>query len=365
MTRWIAAALCVVIGCVSAPSQKLVRVADPAIRYGGFFDLRRPNAPRFAWPGTHIAARFTGTTLRAKLTSTPVEDETRETDWIEVIIDGGEPRTFALGEGEHEYPLADKLEPGAHHALIWKRTEAEVGTITFHGFVVDEGSALGPAVPEPARRVVFVGDSITAGYGNEGPSDSCGWSAAYENNYTSYGAITARALGAEYVATAWSGKGVWRNYDPRDELTMPQLYQRIIPTEPDSPLAPVLRADAVIVNLGTNDFGRGAPDEAQLIAAFGAFLAELRARYPQALVVLMLGPMLYDDPHGVPQRSLMRAWLTKLRDARRALGDARVELFEAWADPKEGQGCEGHPSAKTHARIGHELAALLSQRLGW
>jgi lysophospholipase L1-like esterase len=362
---WIFVAFCAVIGCVSAPKPVAVKPSHPAIRYGGFFDVRDPDAPRFAWPGTHIEARFSGTSLRAKLTSKPVDDETRDTDWITVVIDGGEPKVFALAEGEHVYPLASGLPQGSHRVLIWKRTEPEVGTITFHGFKLDDGASIGPRVPVRPRRMFFVGDSITAGYGIDGPNQSCTWNVAYENNYATYGAVAARLLNAEYVAAAWSGKGISRNYEERDVETMLQLYRRIIPTEPDSPEAHGAPADVVVVNLGTNDFGRGAPDKASVLGAFERLLGELRDDHPKALVVLVLGPMLFDDGGGVQQRTLMRAWLKEVRARRVAQGDHAVELLEVWTDPAEGLGCESHPNRTTHARLAAELAALVKRRLGW
>jgi lysophospholipase L1-like esterase len=365
MLRHIAAIMCLMTGCVRAPTSSKIAPSDPAIRYGGMFDRRTPDAPRFAWPGTHIEVRFSGTSLQARLTSTPVEDETRETDWITVVIDGGEPKTHALAEGEHVYPLASGLGPGMHRALIWKRTEAEVGTITFHGLRLDDGAKVGAPLPAPERRMYFIGDSITAGYGVEGPDMTCHWSAARENNYATYGAVAARALGAEYVASAWSGKGIYRNYEQRDEEVMPRLYRRIIPTDPGSPLASSFTADVVVVNLGTNDFGRGIPDKAKVLGAFGALLEELRASHPRALIVLMLGPMLIDDAVVGKQRTTMRAWLAELQAERVADGDTKLELLEVWTDPAEGLGCDAHPNARTQARIGAELATLVKTKLGW
>jgi lysophospholipase L1-like esterase len=363
--RWTFAALCVVMGCVSAPKPELVKPSDPAIRYGGFVDRTQPDAPRFAWSGTHFEARFTGTTLLAKLSSTPVDPQLPETDFINVFIDGGPPKVFRLLDGEHWYPLATNLAPGGHRVLVWKRTECGVGITTFHGFKLDDGAKVGPPLPSPARRMLFIGDSITAGFGNEGPNPDCGWSAELENSYLTYGAVAARALGAQYIGQAWSGKGILRNGDDTDtEFILPNVYDRVIPSEPGSPKIPTLPVDVVVLNLGTNDFGPGDPGKAALVGAFDRMLDALRKRYPSALIVLMLGPMLSDEPH-LKARTLMRDWLTEIRNERVASGDAFVELFEAWTDPTEGVGCAYHPNVKTHARIGAELTALVQQRFGW
>jgi lysophospholipase L1-like esterase len=363
--RWTFALVCVVMGCVSAPKPVAVMPSDPAIRYGGFVDRTDPDAPRLAWSGTHIEARFTGTTLLAQFSSAPVDPEVPETDFISVIIDGQPPKVFKLFEGEHWYPLANELAPGMHRVLIWKRTECGVGVTTFHGFMLADGAKLGPPLPSPARRMLFIGDSITAGFGNEGPNPECGWSAELENSYLTYGAFAARALGAQYIGQAWSGKGILRNGDEADvELILPNVYDRVIPSEPSSPKIPQLPVDVVVLNLGTNDFAPGNPGKAAMVGAFDSTLDTLRERYPKALIVLMLGPMLSDEPH-LKARTLMRTWLTEIRDARHAAGDANVELFEAWTDPAEGVGCAYHPNVKTHARIGAELTALVKQRFGW
>lgn len=367
MSRWTFVLFCAVIGCVSAPKPALIKPSDPAIRYAGFFDATKPDAPRFAWSGTQIEARFTGTQLIARFSSVPVDLELPETDWLNVSIDGQPPKVFALSEGERAYVLAKNLTPGTHRVLIWKRTECGVGITTFHGFQLEDGAKLGPKPAPPMRRMLFVGDSITAGYGNEGPNATCIWSAERENNYLTYGAFAARALDAEYVAQAWSGKGILRNFDGTTEQIIPSVLDRVIPSEPGSPKTPIISVDVVVLNLGTNDFALGVPDKAAMLGAFNGTLDALRRRYAKALIVLMLGPMIVDEDKGnrIPSRSLMRGWLTELREQRRAAGDGNVELFEAWTDPAEGAGCDYHPNVKTHTRIGAELTTLVKQRLGW
>jgi len=338
---------------------------DPHLRYGGWFDRREPRAVRFAWPGTHIEATFEGASLTARFTDTPTEDETRETDWLAITIDDTAPVALALAEGLHDYPLATGLAPGRHRVVIWKRTEAEVGTITFHAFVLAPGGKVGPRPPAPKHRMVFIGDSVTAGYGNEGPDGKCHWSAARENNEATYGAYAARTLGAEYVAAAWSGKGLTRNYDAREAQTLPELYRRILPTDEASPSVPPGPADVVVVNVGTNDFFQGVPAKRAFIAAYVALLESLRAQYPGALLVLQVGPMLADDYPQPRARTRMREWVGLARDQRRAAGDDRCEVIEFWSNPAEGAGCDFHPNVTTHARLGRELASLVRARLGW
>lgn len=342
-----------------------VRPDDVRLRYGGWLDRGDPGAVRFAWPGTSIELAFRGTSLAARLTDTPIEDDTRETDWLAISIDDGPARALELREGLRDYVLADGLAKGPHRVVVWKRTEAEVGVVTFHGFTLGPGAVVGPALAPRKRRMMFVGDSVTAGYGNEGLDGTCHWSAARENNYATYGALAARALEAEYLAAAWSGKGLTRNYEARDATRLSVLRARVIPTEDGSPLAPRGAVDVVVLNLGTNDFFQGLPSKRTFVAAYKALVAALRAEQPSALLVLQVGPMLADDYPRPRARSLLREWVTLVRDERRAAGDERCEVIEFWIDPAEGVGCDFHPNVTTHARLARELVDLVRARLGW
>ena len=318
------------------------------------------------WPGTQIEARFTGPSIAAVLTETPTPDEVRDYDRIRVSIDGGAPRELALVEGRHVYPLALGLDPGEHHVQLLKLTEGVVGTIGFEGFLLARGQMLLAAPAEPKRRIELIGDSITAGYGNEGREASCHWDAALENNYLTYGAFAARELGAAYSAIAWSGKGVLRNYDPVELEPMPEIYERVLPADASAGRAPASpRPDAVVINLGTNDIAANIPDGPTFERGYLTLLRRVRARYPDALLVIALGPMLADDVPQPQARSLMRRWLKNVEATWRASGDDRIAWIELWTDPAEGLGCDYHPNVRTHARMGVELAALLRTRLDW
>jgi len=361
---WLLAGL---LACSAAPVQSsvFVKPTDARVRLVGWFDTRVPEAPRFAWPGTQIEVAFRGTSLRARFSDASNQTDFPEPDQLAITIDDKPATTLALKLGTHDYTLADKLLPGTHTARIWKRTEALVGTITFHGFPAVKGTQLEALPTARTRRMVFFGDSITAGYGNEGASARCHWSATKENNHATYGAVAARSLNADYLAAAWSGKGVTRNFDPSETLTLPMVFDRVIPSEDDSPRVNPTYADAVVVNLGTNDFFNGIPDERLFVDTFARFVNTLRARYPKALMVLVLGPMLTDDAPQPMARTTLRGWFEKVQAQRRVVGDDRVDVLEVSSKPEEGLGCGSHPNLTTHARIGRELADHLKHRLGW
>ncbi|HEY3356589.1 MAG TPA: SGNH/GDSL hydrolase family protein [Polyangia bacterium] len=322
----------------------------PSPRLSGRFDLDDPAGPRCAWSGSAIAARFSGAAVAVRLRGAG--------DWFAVTLDGAELPPLALTPAQEGYPVALGLPPGEHDLVLTKRTEPLVGEAQLLGFDLAPGGRLLPPPPAPARRLEFVGDSITAGFGVLGRDASCPFSADTEDFTRTYAALTARALGAEPVAVAWSGRGVCRNYGDEPGDPMPALYERTLPARAESRWDFTrFTPDAVVLNLGTNDFSVGrAPPAAAFVAAYGGLVRRIRAAYDRAPVVCTLGPMLSPG-----ELATARAHVAAAVD-----GLADVHLLEhPPQDPADGFGCDGHPSVTTHRRMAARLTALLRTALGW
>ena len=121
--------------------------------------------------------------------------------------------------------------------------------------------------------------------------------------------------------------------------------------------------DVVVVNLMQNDSWlidrerklQPAPDEAQRIAAYQAFVARLRAVYPKAYIVCALGSMDATRP-GSPWPGYVTAAVNKLR----AAGDRRIDtLFFPFT------GYEKHPRVAQHQANADLLSAFVKKRMGW
>lgn len=342
--------------------------ADPRLVYVGRFDRADPSRPRASWPATSVELRLRARTLSVRIVESPLADEIRDTDSIQIVVDGVPVRAVRLAPGEHLYPILDLDRPAEHRVAIVKRTEPQAGTIELVGLELDPGGILLAPPARPLRRIEFIGDSITAGFGNEGRGPTCPWNADEENAWLTFATEAARALDAEPSVVAWSGKGVYRNANPREQLTMPELWARTAPMADarwafaDDP------RDAVVINLGTNDFQATKPPMRAFGDAYLRFYQDVRARRPEAVIFVGMGPMLVDDvpPGGNFQRT-MREWLAAFVAARREAGDTRIERFElysGWPD-QEGFGCQFHPSLASHRRMGAELAYTIRTRMGW
>ena len=200
-----------------------------------------------------------------------------------------------------------------------------------------------------------MGDSITSGYGNEGPGPRCGYDPAQQNAYLAWGSLTGRALDADVTLVAFSGGGIYRNNDGDLEDTMPARFLRTAPTRKTSVWAFDEPApDAVVVDLATNDFALGAPPHDAFVGAYTRFLGDLRSRWPKAVLVVAVGPMLYGPP-----LDSARAWAKEAVKAREAQGDQVHFLELAMQDGSDGYGCQYHPSAAHHRHMAGELENLL------
>ncbi len=343
---------------------------DPAIRFVGRVDTRDSDGPRFAWSGTWFTARFTGQSIRVRLRELPKAPDPegrRFPNRYGVSIDG-EPiqDVFADARGELAYERAG-LTAGEHTLVVYKQTEALVGAAQLLGLALDSGARLLPPPPPAARRIELIGDSLSTGYGNEGESEKCAFSDKTQNHWKSYGAIAARALNAELVTIAWSGKGVVRNYDMKPgETVMPQLYGAALPEDPSSAWdfqrwVP----DVVVINLGSNDFSAVDPGEAEFVAGLVALLGRVRAAYPNAHLVYVPGMLSDAWPKGVEALTRIRRYAQAAVAQRRTAGETRLALLELPSVEGEPMGCDWHPGLQTHERMAALLVEHLRARLGW
>jgi lysophospholipase L1-like esterase len=351
----LSAAVAASVGCSATTPQRGQGHSGPVgsglVRFVGRVEVGPGDRAAYAWSGAGFAARFVGTGVAVRL-----RDDKNE---HQVVLDGRPLPTLVTTRGVERYLVAEGLAPGEHRLEVYRRTEALFGVTRFLGIEVADGHLLDPG-PAPARRIEVVGDSISCGYGNEGSVPDCRFSADTENHYSSYGAVLARSLHAELSTVAWSGRGVVKNYDGEPGELMGRLYERTLPESPSSRWSQRESNDAVIVNLGTNDFSTEPdPDESTFVGAYVALLEQIRRGNPRAFILCTVGPMLAGQ-----DLERARAAIARAVERRNAAGDTRV-VAHRMTTPNESPGCDWHPGAATHRRIAEELAVPIRAALGW
>ena len=289
--------LVLLISC-SDKNKRIVSASNAAIEYSGRTNRSSEESVRLNWPGSSIRINFEGASIAALL-----QDESGD-NYYNVILDNDSLFILRPQTIKQYQVLASNLSKGPHTIEIFRRTEWNKGSTNFYGFKINANAKLLAKSPPKKRKIEFYGDSITAGFAVEDTSGKDLYDSIYTNNYASYAAITARHFEADYQCVCKSGIGVTVSWDP---LIMPELYDRLIPTDSNSKWDfSLYRPDVVVVNLFQNDswlvnipehpefikrFGDEKPDEFFIISAYQEFIAGLRTHYPAANIICTLGSM--------------------------------------------------------------------------
>ena len=320
----------------------------------GRVDSGDPAGPRFSWPASAIVTRFSGTDLTLQLSD-------GGDDYFAVVVDGGAPTVLHTMGGQTDYPIAQGLTDGEHDVWIEKRTESFQGTAQFLGFTTNTGGKI-VKTPEPfSRKIEFVGDSITCGYGNEGMGPGCGFTAATEDEYLAWGAVAARALSAEHFGISYSGIGVYRDYSGSTTDQMPVKYERTFADDPNSTWDFSWIPDIVVVDLGTNDFASGDPGQAY-VDAYTMFAQQIRGHYPKALILCAVGSMLSGQ-------NLTQAtqYAHQVIAARATAGDSNMDFVDLGVQDgnADGYGCDYHPTVATDQKMADKLVTKIKALKNW
>src|SRR6185295_19170 len=172
------------------------------------------------------------------------------------------------------------------------------------------------------RLIEVIGDSISCGYGNLGKNGDADCFPT-ESHWDTYGAIAARALGAEVSTIAASGRGVIRNYGGDTLGTMPMVYTRAVANATTPVWDFHVEPQAVVINLGTNDISNSKGDPGDAFRdTYRTLLETIRAEYPHTVIVCIIAPLLNGGDLTTIGRHIQDAV-----DARHAAGDTKVEFF--------------------------------------
>ena len=316
----------------------------PGVRFVGRYDTLDGGATRFEWPGVSLHARFTGRGVGLDLSDTGGSE-------LAVFVDGSEHPKIVATAGRKTYAVAG-LDAGTHELLVWRRSESFVGLTQFHGVALDDGGALLSPPAPLTRRIEIVGDSLTCGYGNEG-APGCNFTSGTENNYLAYGSVAARLVNAELSTVAWSGLGMYRNYNDVDASAkpLPYFYDDALPTNGAKWDFSKFVPDVVVINLGTNDSSTHGDPGQPFVDAYIAFVKRVRAKYPSAFIACI------DASSGVT------ADIANVVAAIKGGGDSKIEAIAITG--QNGQGCDGHPNVASDQAMGQSLAGELRRIMGW
>jgi len=337
----------------------------PGVQYFGRWDHTDPQNPSASWGPVGIKARFEGTSVRIKIKDSA--------NTFTFSIDDGEQKT--LGPiSEAEPTLATGLADGVHRLSFFRRSEGGYGKTVISGLTLDPGKNVLSPEPRPARKLEVVGDSISAGFGDEGMGGS---TPAIQNGYMAYGPQLARLLGAEWSIIAHSGQGVYRNLCEALPPTQPHMPDEFMLTQHPAVAGPMWdfsswQPDVLIVTLGTNDFADypagscAPPSEDAFKSAYQGFLRVARQHYARA-EIFALGTFIATSSNqfGTCNRDICAAVS--------ALGDAHVHCIDPstgsdgmWlVGPGDYIGDWTHPTIAGHTKLAAKLKQVIAPIMGW
>jgi len=340
------------------PYGTTVSAADSHIQYIGRVSFKNPESPLFTFPGVQIRSGFTGTSL--KMIAKP------KSGYFMAQID--DAQAFKVGfnaELDSVVTIASALPDGVHQVKLMYVNEGYDRRPEFRGFIVDEGKSLADANPIPERKIEFIGNSITCGYGNEDTEKTRPFLDETSNHYYTYATRTAQALGAIHQTVARSGIGVYRNYNgPKtgDKINMntEYLHTNLYDATEDwdfSRYTPQL----VCINLGTNDTSTTGADPKLLYKGYYDLYTKVRKFYPQAKIVFLCGSMMNGDA-----LELAKKQMDKVTEEAHKSGDKEVYRFDFTPqDGSLGYGASWHPSFAQHQKMADELVPYLRNLMNW
>ena len=335
----------------------IIDADDPGIQYVGRFDFSNPKRIEFDWAGVYIIAKFEGTSCSLRL-----EDHKNE---YSVIIDDHAPELLKTDKSTI-YKVASGLQELIPHTIIiQKRTEPIFGKGAFMGFILDNGKKLLTPDKRPDRRIEFIGNSMTSGYGVEGKNHDCHFNKETENASVSYAAITARALNADYSLISYSGRGVVRNYGDKNKISggsMPSLYNRTCFTDSTKQWDfNIWIPQAVIINLGTNDFStQPYPDKNVFQKAYNQLINRVRSLYPHVTIFCISGPMI-----GEPCTSYIKEVIEDKQNKEKRNKDVYFIEVNRLIMNDSDWGCDWHPNIQGSSKIADIITPVIKLIMNW
>ena len=211
-----------------------------------------------------------------------------ECDYLRVEIDGAAVKYPVCGSAVRI--VTPPAEEGEHTARVMRVTEGLQPLCIKSVTVAGEDPAVTGPVPRAKKDLMFIGDSITCGYGVDAPGDVPGFNTFEEDCTLTYAYMAARAIGAEILFTGASGKGIAANcMGNREDMTLIQAFEWEDRQGGEWDPAGYV-PDAVVINAGTNDAWGGVTDE-EFYAAGMALLAGVRKKFPHAPILWAYGIM--------------------------------------------------------------------------
>ncbi len=316
---------------------------------------------RMGYPGVTVRFAYSGPAPQIRLTGGSPDC------YFNLSCNGWEPVLIHLKQGENVIDLPTGAAPRSGWLVeLVRRTESWMGTASFDGIVAPKGCGILPAPPMPARKLMFIGDSLTCGEYDERFPPENDSTARSTNAARSYGMLLAKWLGAQVHLVAYGGRGITREWSGKTDVNIvPVFFPRALPDKPGSVWDHSrYQPDVVVINDGT-DFDAGPLDLARFTDAYAAFVAQVRSSYPGAYILLTESGFQSDGSDGrprTPRDQLLQA-IEEVTRRRHEAGDVRVRVVHTGFFP--GTPTNGHLVAFQQEQVALDILGPIREVTGW
>ena len=343
---------------IISAQKKNISFNSPKIQYEGRIAFSDSTAS-LNWSGSSVSLNFRGSEISAIL------KDADTANYYNVILDDKVILKIQLDTIKKSYILASGLSKGKHKIQLFKRTEWRKGQTYFYGFETNEVTKIVKPSKPKKRKMEFYGDSITCGYGIEEQNGKDSGVGRFENNYLTYGAITARYFDAQFSCIANSGTGIMVSWFPS---TISDIYNLTNPHDKNSTWNfNKYTPDVVVINLFQNDswivnqpknaefikkFGSKKPNEDFIVKSYENFVKSIREKYPNTSIICALGNM-----DATKDGSKWPEYITK---AVKNLQDKKI-----YAHFFTYKNTSGHPKVSEQKAMADSLIAFINQNIKW
>jgi lysophospholipase L1-like esterase len=320
--------------------------------------------------GAYFKIGFTGTSVALQVDVSTLVGPAAQWPLIRYQIDQNALQDIRLKQQDAILPLnSQALAPGPHSLTVWfvaanlhiDRWQIPSEVVRITGLLIDAGGSTSPPALRPVR-MMFFGDSITAGVATESPSSN---SLIGDDGTHSYAYACAAGLNAELGVVGFPGQGWTVSFlaDSTNVPPFPETWNQQFAGQPRSFLP---RPDYVVVMLGGGDF-LAAADPGNIPNAVTAWLVVARETLASSKIFVVVE---FDGYERDAVTAGFNAYQSASRDPNAFLIDlgpsAQVGIdsggFVSGGTSTSYDGV--HPTAARAAVLGAQLATAIQNALG-
>ncbi len=291
--------------------------------------------------------------------------------WYAVEINGALVSRCMLMPGESNICLFRNMSPGVVKRVFFYRELQAMGEDDATHLLVkglySDGSFL--PVPKYDYKIEFIGDSISSGEGTYGAHDDMDWIPMYMSSSHNYINMISKKINADVRIISQGGWGVYCSWDAKRENNIPRIYDEVCGLAHGQYNESIgaaekydssdWQADAVVINLGTNDDTGIKTDpslsKTELEQAIVDFLKKLRGYYPNAHLLWTYGMLGYGISNNISRA------VTRYTEE---TGDNNVSYLTLPNTLPDELGSRMHPGLPSHTKAAVMLSDYLTTVLG-